>query len=61
MKATKKPKIGSKMPTWFSDREDGLSIVLAVQPYSGRYPQWFKWVVTLTAPRTRAGKVEMAV
>lgn len=55
------PKVGSQMTTWFSDRADGLSTVLAVEPYRGRYPQFFRWVVRLTAPRTRRGWMEMAV
>ena len=56
-----KPEIGSKMETWFSDRDDGMSTVVAVRPYTGKYPQWFTWVVTLTAPRTKKGTLEMAV
>jgi hypothetical protein len=57
----KKPIVGDKMRTWFSNQEDGNSTVLAVREYDGLYSQWFKWIVTLTAPRTRAGKIEMAV
>jgi len=41
---TPKPKIGSSMPYWFN--ED--AIVVRVFPYTGRYPQWFTWVVGLT-------------
>jgi len=35
--------------------------VLAVAKYTGRYPQWFAWVVTLTSPYTESGKIEMAL
>ncbi len=57
MAAVKK---GDKIPTWFSDREDGLSTVLGVLPYTGKYSQWFNCVLVLTAPRTRARQIEMA-
>ena len=55
------PKVGDTYPTWFSDREDGLSTIVAVRPYTGKYPQWFSWVLTLTAPRTKKGTLEMTV
>jgi len=55
------PSIGSQMPTWFSDRTDGMSTVTAVRPYTGKYPQWYSWFVTLTAPRTNKGTLEIAV
>ena len=53
------PRMGDYLGTWFSGRPDGLSRVLAVTPYRGRYPQWFRFVLTLTAPATRAGSLEM--
>jgi hypothetical protein len=56
-----KPKIGDKIETWFSDRPDKCSTVMAVKPYTVRYPEMFKWVVTLTAPRTMAGHIDMAL
>lgn len=31
----KRPKVGSKMRTWFSGREDGMSTVLGVMEYKG--------------------------
>jgi hypothetical protein len=56
-----KPKVGDMMSTWFSDQPDGMSRVLAVEPYRGRYTQWFAWTVRLTAPRTRRGWMEMVI
>jgi hypothetical protein len=56
-----KPRVGDMMSTWFSDDASGLSRVLAVEPYRGKYPQWFSWVVKLTAPRTKRGWMEMAI
>jgi hypothetical protein len=54
------PKIGDQIATWFSDRPDGKSTVLAVYPYCGRYPEHFIHVLKLTAPRTQAGTLEMS-
>lgn len=53
-----KPKVGNKMESWFSDQDDGMSIIIAVEPYTGRYKQWFTWTVRVTAPRTRRGWME---
>lgn len=53
-------KVGDKIPTWFSDKEDGLSTILEIKPYTGIYPQWFNCVLVLTAPRTMARQTEMA-
>ncbi len=55
-----KPNVGDELPTWFSGREDGLSTVLAVTPYTGRYPEFFSWVVRFTALNTRRGWMEQA-
>lgn len=54
-------KIGDKIETWFSNSKDGMSTILAIEPYRGRYTQWFKFTVRVTAPRTRRGWMEMAV
>lgn len=54
------PAIGDHVQTWFSDTPNGMSRVLKVEPYRGRFPQWFTHVLTVTAPRTRAGHLEMA-
>lgn len=56
-----KPRVGEMMPTWFSGDASGMSRVLAVEPYRGKYPQWFTWVVKLTALNTRRGWLEMAI
>jgi len=56
-----KPKIGDKIPTWFSGSDDGLSTVLEVQPYRGNFPYLFQWTVKATAPRTQRGWMELAV
>ena len=53
-------KIGDRIETWFSDRPDAKSTVLAVCPYNGRYKEIFDCVVRVTAPRTQAGHIDMA-
>lgn len=53
--------VGDKISTWFSDRADGLSTVLAVELYRGRYPQWFTHVARVTAPRTQRGWMEICL
>lgn len=54
----KLPKIGDRIETWFSDTEDGMSTVMAVEPYQGRYPEFFTHVVRASAPRTWRGWME---
>jgi len=54
------PKVGDKIPTWFSDCPSLQSTVLEVLPYRGKYPEYFSCVLRLTAPRTRRGSLEMA-
>lgn len=53
-------KEGDKIETWFSGQPDRMSTILKVQPYAGKYPQYFSVVLTVTAPRTKAGHLEMA-
>ena len=53
------PAVGDRVPSWFSDQPDGMSIVLMVYPYRGRYAEWFDYVVRLSAPRTRQGFMEV--
>lgn len=60
MSLNAQPKVGDKIPTWFSDRADLHSTVLEVLPYEGKYPEHFSCVLRLTAPRTRRGSIEMA-
>jgi hypothetical protein len=58
----KKPVVGEAYKAWFTgDRPDGYSTILKVEKYTGNYPEFFKWVVTLAAPNTRSGKIEMAL
>ena len=52
---------GDLYPTWFSGRDDGMSIVLAVLPYDGRYPQRFNATLLLTSAHTDSGTLQMAV
>lgn len=60
-KQVKRPKVGGKMKTWFSDRPDGYSTILGVRKYDGKYTEFFSWIVKLTAPRTSQGWAEMAI
>ena len=53
-------KAGDRIATWFSGCDDGMSTVLAVKSYRGKYPQHFDCVLTVTAPRTNARSIEMA-
>lgn len=58
----KKPIVGKSYRAWFTgDLPDGGSTILKVEKYNGRYPEFFKWVVTLAAPNTRRGNIEMAI
>lgn len=54
-------KKGDRYHTWFSGREDGMSTIIDVLPYHGKYPQWFTNVLVLSADRTKSGKLEMTV
>jgi len=52
-------KVGDQITTWFSDRWDGKSTVLAIRPYTGKYPQFFTHFLEVTAPRTRRRSLEV--
>jgi hypothetical protein len=52
-------KVGDKIETWFSDMPDGKSTIIAIDPYRGKYPQWFRHVLRVTAPRTKRGWLEV--
>jgi hypothetical protein len=54
-------KVGDLHPTWFSGREDGNSVVIAVSEYTGRYKEFFSLVLRLSAPNTKRGWLEMTV
>lgn len=51
---------GDRYHTWFSGREDGMSTIIDVLPYRGKYPQWFSHVLVLSSSN-RSGKTEMTV
>lgn len=53
------PQVGQRIETWFSGEADGRSTVLAVRPYTGRYPEFFRYIVRVSAPRTRRGWMEL--
>lgn len=54
-------RVGEKIETWFSDSNDGMSTILSIEPYRGKYRQFFTHVLRVTAPRTRAGWIEICV
>ena len=54
-------KVGDKYPTWFSGNADGLSIILDIFPYTGRYKDWFTHVIRLSAPSTMRGWMDQTV
>lgn len=54
-------RVGNKYPTWFSGNSDGLSTILDVYPYKGRYKDWFTHILKLSAPSTARGWMEMSV
>jgi hypothetical protein len=56
MNTNNKPNVGDNIEVWF----DG-GIVLAVWKYHGRYQEYFKWVVRVTATNTRNGWLEMVI
>lgn len=51
------PKVGDKVADWMGE---GGGVVLEVVPYTGLYTQWFKCVLKVSAPRTKAGWLEFA-
>jgi len=55
------PKVGDKIQTWFSGQPDGMSTIVFVGPYTGGFRPHFTWNLTVTAPRTRKGTLEMCV
>lgn len=66
MSVTTPVQVGDLYPVWWStDKRDGqgrpLAKVIAILPYTGRYPQWFNAVLRLHAPDTRNGWLEMSV
>lgn len=58
-------KVGDKYQVWWnqSERDENgnpLATILAISPYKGMYPQYFKSILKLTS-ETKRGWVEMAV
>lgn len=53
------PKVGDRIPTWFSGESDGLSTIIEVRPYVGRYTELFRFIVRATAPRSMRGWMEV--
>lgn len=49
-------KVGDQIDVWFPG-----GVVIDWWPYRGKYPQWFKYVVRVTAPRTNRGWLEIVV
>ena len=56
----RRPKVGSKIKRWFSSEPMG-STILKVEPYTGRYPQWFKWNVLVSEPTTMSGTMKIVL
>mgnify|MGYP000985175695 CR=1 FL=1 len=53
-----KPREGQKIKSWVSGDPSGMSTILFVRKYTGAYPQYFKWIVRLSAKNTVAGWIE---
>ena len=54
------PAVGDEIRTWFSGRPNGMSRVLAIRPYQGRYSQWYTHVIQASAAATDRGWMEFA-
>lgn len=60
----KKFKIGADFPVWWNTNRPKVNgfypaRIIAIEPYRGKYPQWFTHVLTLEAPSTRNGATQM--
>lgn len=60
------PRYSGMYPVWWwtgNPKKNGYNMarVLGWQPYRGRYPQWFKYVLLLECPHTKSGHLGMAV
>lgn len=59
------PKVGELYPVWWDTgrKVDGchMATVIAVEPYRGKYSRYFTHTLTLEAPRTKSGRLQMAV
>lgn len=54
-KRTDTPKVGDIVPYWFAPEG---TMVMEVRPYTGRYPEWFRFFVKLQHLGVRRGYVE---
>jgi hypothetical protein len=55
-----KPQVGDEIRVWWQTGRGNMATVLAVLPYTGKFPEWFDCVLRLSAPNTRRGWMEMA-
>ena len=58
---TQIPKPGDKLSTWTGNPEDSKRFLISVVPYTGHYPDMFKYVVRYTALSTKLGYMECAI
>lgn len=66
MSATESINWPEEWPVWWDTgdgRPDGqhMARIIEVFPYTGKYPQWFSYVLRLADPNTRKGWTEMAI
>ena len=54
-----KYKIGDRIVTWFSNEPDHKSTIIEIEPYRGKYPEYFNVTLRVTAPRTQHGWIEL--
>jgi len=53
---TKPPIVGSKIKYWFDGGLlNGESTILSVRKYTGRYPEYFHWIVKLSSVNVPGG------
>lgn len=53
--------IGKKIKYWCSGREDGISTILDIRPYTGRYPECADYIIKITAMNTYRGWMETSI
>lgn len=54
------PEVGDKIQVWWRTDDNNRATILAVLPYTGKFPKFFNCVLRLTAPNTEKGYLEMA-
>jgi len=56
-----KMKVGAMIRVWWKcDNNRNMATILAILPYTGRYPKFSDCVLRLSAPGTNRGWVEMS-